>query len=345
MSRSWLTQDLPGSGGLLRPDPSDFIVHEILPFLPEGQGAHLFVEIEKIGLTTLEALARLEAAAGVSERAAGYAGMKDRSAVARQWISLEIPPSGEAGLASAEGDGLRILEMARHPKKLRRGQQRGNRFAITIREVPEGGFGRAARTLSALSRSGVPNTFGPQRFGRDGKNVELALEFVLHGRRPPRSRRMRDLLVSALQAEIFNRVLADRLASGRFDRALEGDVMQKHDTGGLFDVTDPGREQPRVDRLEISPTGPLPGRRARVAAGEAGRIEAAALHALGLAPNALDRHAPGTRRALRYPLGDDARLVELEPDAFRLEVTLPSGAYASVLLDEIVKPADGPFSR
>lgn len=344
----WLTSELPGSGGTLEASPSDFIVHEIPSYLPSGQGEHLLLEIEKVGLTTPEAVKRLAHALSVREHEVGYAGLKDKDARTRQWVSVPWPV--KQALPSLDGLDLgdvRAISVDRHNNKIRRGHQRGNRFRLTIRKVPDGGLDRARAILLHLSSSGVPNAFGPQRFGRDGDNVEQGLAMLRGTSAAPKNRRIRSLLLSAVQSEVFNLVLERRLEEGFFSRALEGDVMQKHDTGGLFDVTDAATEQPRVDRLEISATAALPGPKVRKPTGGWSlEAERAAAEALGLDEALLSRLDDGTRRVMRYPLrGAEISADPDASDAFVLDLSLPSGAYATVLLAEIMKPEGGVVLR
>lgn len=344
----WLTEDLPGSGGTLEATADDFIVHEIPSYLPSGQGEHLLLEIEKVGLTTPEAAKRLAPALGVREHELGYAGLKDKDARTRQWISAPWPVKRALPeLATLDLGEVRVLTALRHGNKLRRGHQRGNRFRLTIRHVPAGGLDRARAVLDRLVTLGVPNAFGPQRFGREGDNVEQGLAILRGDSRGPSNRRIKSLLLSAVQSEVFNRVLERRLAEGLFTRALAGDVMQKHDTGGLFDVTDPEAEQARVDRLEISATAALPGPKVRKATGGwTLETEAAVCAELGLDETLIAGLDDGTRRALRYPLrGAELAALPGAPDAFVLDLSLPSGAYATVLLAEIMKPEGGVVLR
>lgn len=346
----WITAELPGAGGILRPSPDDFLVDEVLPYAPSGSGGHLFVRFEKIGLTTPEAVGRLVAAAGLADGRrlppeVGFAGLKDRHARTRQWMSLPCNRPEPPDLSAAEGDELRILETRRHEHKLRRGHQRGNHFRIVLREVPAGGLERARAILARLGETGVPHAFGPQRFGRDDDNDQVALSFLRKKTRPPRDRRLKDLMLSALQSRIFNRVLALRIEGGSVTSALPGDLMYKHASGGMFLVEDVEAERPRAARLEISPTGPLPGKKMRAPGGAAAELEAAVLAELGLGADEARRLGPGTRRPLRYPLDPETRLEAVGEDGLALEVFLPSGAYATVLLDELVKPADRPFDR
>lgn len=338
-----VTAELAGSGGVLQARSEDFEVREILAYEPSGHGEHLFVELEKVGITTVQAIDRLARATGLRARDIGYAGMKDKHARATQWVSL--PARGTVPMPVAT-DELRVLRTIANDKKIRRGHQRSNRFLIVLRDVPEGGLERAERVLARLRETGVPNYFGPQRFGSDGGNVERALAFVRGEEAAPRDRRIRDLLISSVQSLIFNHALSLRIERDLLGTALLGDVMQKHDTGGLFDVTEPDKEQPRADRLEISPTAALPGTKCRRASGPAQALEDEALARSGVTPEDVAKlDAEGTRRACRYPLDPDARIVALAPDSYRLEITLPSGAYATIVLDELVKPDGQPFNR
>ena len=337
-----LTADLPGCGGILKATPEDFEVDEQLPYPLAGDGGHLFVHLEKRGIDTFVAVQRLAALVGMRADDIGVAGLKDRWSVARQWVSIPADTEHEA-LAQLDDPELTILSATRHPHKLRRGHVRANRFRIRLRDVPEDGLPRALSVLNALKQRGVPNGFGRQRFGRDGDNA-------VHGRvrlHHPKGRRSRlsKLLISSVQSAVFNRVLAMRIAMNHLGTALIGDLMQKHDTGGLFDVTDSTAEQPRVDAVDISPTGPMFGKRMRSPTGEPARHEVEAFAACGLAETDLPRFGRGTRRPLRIPCDPEANVCQPEPGVLQLTFALPSGSYATTLLDELVKPDGGMFER
>lgn len=164
-------------------------------------------------------------------------------------------------------------------------------------------------------------------------------------------KRMRRLFVSAAQSAVFNRVLADRI--DEIDTVRLGDLAKKTDSGGVFEVEDLDTDRPRAAAWEISPTGPIPGTRGRLAGGEVGCIERAAIEAEGLTPEDFDRagrlRVKGTRRALRFALGEPT--IEAFDDAGQpyLELTFdaPPGSYATVVLREITKSdqADRDTSR
>lgn len=168
MSPPYLTAEIPGTGGIIKESPDDFIVSEIPAYLPCGSGEHLFLTIEKRGLTTLEAIRRIAGKLKVSDRDVGYAGMKDAVGVTRQTISLQgVKP--EAALA-LQLEGIRLLSALRHTNKLKPGHLKGNRFQITLRGVAAPAAESAAAILEILRQRGVPNYFGYQRYGAQGNS-------------------------------------------------------------------------------------------------------------------------------------------------------------------------------
>lgn len=167
-SKSYLTADLPGTGGVIKETPEDFLVEEVPLYLPCGEGEHTYAVIEKRGMTTLEALRRIARALGVSDRDIGYAGMKDAVGVTRQTISIpRVPPEQVAALALP---GITVLSAALHRNKLRLGHLAANRFRIRVRGVGGGVLERAEAVLAVLGERGVPNYFGAQRYGAQGNS-------------------------------------------------------------------------------------------------------------------------------------------------------------------------------
>jgi tRNA pseudouridine13 synthase len=333
-----LTRELPGTGGTLRLVPEDFEVEEVPAYVPSGQGEHLFLLVEKRGRNTRDVVQEVGRRLGVPERDIGVAGLKDRRALTRQWISVPgVAPESARGLS---GEGFTVLEARRHGNKLRTGHLKGNRFRIRIRGCVPEALSRAQAVVEALASHGLPNAFGPQRFGKGGANIAAGralLEGAREGAPPPRDRFLRRLYVSSFQAHLFNEVLGRRLRDGLFERALPGDVMKKLDTGGVF-VSQPGEaDGPRVLRFEISPTGPLFGHQMRQAEREVLAREQEVLEEEGLTLSSferLGRDAPGTRRALRVPVRVE---VFPEGDGLLLCFSLEKGSYATAVLREVMK--------
>jgi tRNA pseudouridine13 synthase len=321
----------------LRETPEDFRVEELPLYAPSGEGGHTFVRVEKRLRTTEEVARDLARAVGVSPRDVGYAGRKDRRAVATQWLSV---PGLDPGAARALVlPGAKVLEAVRHPHKLRTGQLRGNRFEIVVRGMCEQSAAAAARVAEQLLREGLPNRFGEQRFGRDGRNDQRAAA-LLRGERVRCGRREQRFLLSALQARVFNAALEER---GLPPHQLElGDLAVRHASGGLFRVEQLARESARAEAFEISPTGPIFGTKMPEAAGRVAERERALFSRFGLAPESLRPprgvRLHGGRRPLRVPITEWK--ATRAGDALQLHFALPAGSYASVLIECLLGPLD-----
>jgi len=162
----YLTQGLPGTAGVIRAELDDFNVAEVPLYAACGEGEHVYFEIEKRDLSTLEALEWIATRLDRPVRDFGYAGLKDRKGVTRQ--TLSISGVDETIIENLEVPKVRVLGVYRHTNKLRVGHLRGNRFVIRIREVGPGALATASAVLAVVGQTGLPNYFGPQRFGNRG---------------------------------------------------------------------------------------------------------------------------------------------------------------------------------
>ncbi len=323
--------------GRYKTTPEDFAVDELAAYEPSGQGDHIWLWVEKRGLSTFDLLRELSIRLDRDERSFGVAGLKDAQAISRQWISIEhVDPAQCRGL---QGERFVVRDVRRHGNKLRLGHLRGNRFAITLRGTQSGDLDLARQNLADLAVRGVPNYFGEQRFGKRGANLQKGLD-VLRG--DPRAfahrmpRRVFGLVLSAVQSEVFNRVVAARIQG--LGQLLPGDLAWKHDNGSVFLVEDPAVEQPRADAFAISPSGPMPGPEMTLPGGEVAAIEAAALQVLEIDVAAFGklpfRLARGERRPLRVPL--TVPEVVAVDGGLRVSFVLPKGAYATSVLRELL---------
>lgn len=327
------TANIPGE---IRAVPLDFQVDEVPLYPPSGEGEHLMVRFEKTGLSTPAAVSALARAMGVDPRAAGWAGLKDRHAVTTQWATFHGATASAA--LGAEVEAVRVLDAQPHRAKLKPGHLVGNRFRIRVR-----GAGHAEETarelMTTLAERGSPNYYGEQRFGREGDNAERALAFVRGETRAPRDRFQRKFLFSAMQAAIFNSWLATRLTDGLLGTAIEGDLLRKEGTGGLFTCEDPATDAERAARFELSATGPMFGAKMRQPAGAALAQEAATLAAWEVSEDQLAQHrklGQGTRRVCR--IRPESWAVCRADADLELVFSLPKGAYATVILRELLKP-------
>ena len=323
--------------GRYKVEPEDFVVEEVAAYEPSGEGSHVWMWIEKRGLSTLDMLKEMGHQLGRHQKSFGIAGLKDAKSVSRQWVSMDLGDEREAD--DLESDYFRVLNVSRHNNKLRLGHLKGNRFHIVLRGTRDGDLETAKLNLTELERVGVPNYFGEQRFGKRGANLGKGLEIlrgdvVAAARRMPR--RVFGLVLSAVQSEVFNRVIAARL--DRIGKILPGDLATLHRNGATFVVENPDEDQLRADALELSPSGPMPGPEMMVPTGEPLDIELRVLQELGLTGEEFNDLpfglASGERKPLRMPVRETAaRMVD---NGLELSFNLPKGGYATSVLRELL---------
>jgi tRNA pseudouridine13 synthase len=333
----FLTADLPGVGGRIKTIDDDFEVEEIPAYPPSGEGAFLYLWIEKRNMGAEYFTRQIARRLNIPVSEVGMAGMKDRHAVARQMVS--VPAEVESRLKDLDGDGLRVLSVNRHGNKLKPGHLHGNRFRILLRGIVEGAGGWIAPIVERLKRDGLPNFYGAQRFGHDGETGKLGFT-MLRGDATagPRKPFLRKLALSAAQSALFNCCLARRMRDGLLRRVLSGDVMMKWPFGGMFVAHQVETEQGRFDRREIVTAGPMFGRKMFASEDEAARREAELLSEAGLTTQSFHgfgKLLSGTRRHNLIYVDDLAASDEAE--GVRLTFTLPAGSYATILLREITK--------
>jgi len=337
----WITANLPGMGGMSKVCADDFQVEEISAYAPAGNGEFLFLWIEKKGFSAEQLVSHLARCLKVAHQDVGTAGMKDRQAVTRQMVS--VPARCELLLKNFDHENIKILNVDRHPHKLRTGHLKGNRFSILVRDPEPGALERARAIAASLEQSGVPNLFGEQRFGRDAETLRLGLALLQGTKQPgeiPRARRkfLLRLALSSVQSALFNRALVERMQDGLLGQVLAGDVMQVAASGGPFVVEDLEREQRRFGARETVISGPLFGPKMKQPAGEVALRESRLLDSAGIRREEFERFSnltAGTRRP--YLVWPKELTVAGEQKGIRLEFSLPSGSYATIVLREFQK--------
>jgi tRNA pseudouridine13 synthase len=323
----------------MRSTSDDFRVEEVLGYDADGQGEHALLWVEKRGANTDWVARELAKFAGVAQVAVGYAGMKDRHAVTRQTFSVQLAGKPDPDWSTFPHAEVKVLAATRHSRKLKRGALRSNRFVLVLRQV-QGDREAAERVLRQIAMRGVPNYYGEQRFGREGGNVAQARS-MFAGRRVERDKR--SFLLSAARSQIFNSVLAARVERDAWDKPLDGEIWALAGSRSWFGpepFSDVLAE--RLARLDIHPSGPLWGQGELPSRGEAGALEQSIADgysdlAAGLAAARMDQE----RRPLRLVPSDlKWRWLEdgdQEPAALELSFELPAGAYATVVVRELVQ--------
>lgn len=318
----------PAGQGKLRTIPDDFMVTEHLAFEPSGEGEHLFLYVEKTGENTEYVARQLAKFAGVRQRDVGFAGMKDRHAITRQWFSVWLAGKPDPDLTEFESDTIKILRSVRHARKLKRGVLAGNSFKLIIRDW-QGDTEKTVQQLTAIKAEGIANYYGEQRFGHAGHNVSKALALFQGGKV---GREQRSIYLSAARSYVFNHILSQRVLAETWNTAVAGDYYSFDGSHSYF------KEQPseeinrRLEAKEIHPTAILWGK---------GNMELSAVEqtvlaeyqqlADGLIANGLEQD----RRALRVNVAD-LQWQFVDANTLSLSFTLPAGCYATSVLREII---------
>ena len=325
----------------MRTTPEDFRVEEVLGFKAQGDGEHVLVRVEKRGANTQWVAKELARMAGIPPRDVSFAGRKDRQAVAVQHFSLWLGKRPEPDWSTQTHPEFRVLAAARHRRKLRTGALKGNRFRLVLRDLAAPAAALESR-LAQIRQRGVPNYFGPQRFGRGGANIARAAAFF-SSELSIRDRNLRSLLLSTARGLIFNAVVSQRVADHTWDKVLPGEVCMLDGSHSVFHADSADATlAARSAAGDVHPTGPLWGRGDTRVSGQVLMLETRvardyAAFARGLEAAGLE----SARRALRLPVMDlhwqspGERVLELE-------FFLPAGAYATAVLRELVDsdPAD-----
>jgi tRNA pseudouridine13 synthase len=263
----------------------------------------------------------------------GYAGLKDRHAITQQWFSVRRPSGAGTDWTIFEAEGVRILAVERHNRKLRRGAHRANSFRIALRASGIGDkHDEIAARVRTLADQGVPNYFGEQRFGRDGGNLDLA-EAVFAGRRLKRDKR--SIAISAARSYLFNQILDARVRGSTWNKLQAGDIANLDGSGSIFSVDE--LTDDLVDRCiacDVHPTGTLWGDGAPRTAGDVAAAELSATSGYkSLTEGLKNARIEASSRALRLLV--HTLSIEFERDVLWLQFSLSKGGYATTVLREL----------
>ena len=334
--------------------PRDFVVEEIPLYEFSGDGEHLILQVRKKNLSTNEMIGQIARYLGIKNKEIGYAGLKDKHAMTIQYISLH--KKHEESMENFNFDGIKIISKTYHNNKIRIGHLKGNRFYIKLKKVNPTSATKIDEALKNIEKFGMPNFFGYQRFGNDGDNHILG-EKLAKGEARERNPRVKKLLVNAYQSHLFNLWLSRRLEISSLVSSFEvseletllnmpneevkkmkaqkhpfklisGDVMEHYPHGRLFDYLGDDEDLKRFEARDVSVTGLLCGKKARIATMDARVIEKEYDD---------DINADGARRyAWVYPTDLEGRFNQ-EQAQYEMNSTLPKGSYATVLIEEIAK--------
>ena len=312
--------------------PEDFQVDELMPIEPEGSGEHVWLQICKRNLNTLDVASKLSHIAGVSLRDIGYSGLKDRYAITTQWFSVYLPKREAVPDEQSLPDGIQVPRQKRNARKLRRRTHRGNMFNIRLRDTKVT-LPALEERLAKIIKYGVPNYFGEQRFGHARRNIDKAVALYEQGKP------VRGIYLSAARAWLFNLVLAVRVTNGSWNWPLQGEVLSLEGCRSFFLMQELNETLvQRIKGLDVHPSGPLWGCGTSPCRGEVLRLESEVRDQNRALARVLEySRMQHERRALRVTVRDLTWQYDKNEGNLQLQFVLPPGCYATAIIREVVR--------
>ena len=323
----------PSGIGKIRVLLADFIVKEHLAFEPSGDGEHAFIQIQKTGENTEFVARQLARFANVRQRDVSFAGLKDRHAITTQWFSVWLPGKSDPDWGLLQTDTIKILQVTRHARKLKRGVLSGNSFILRIKDW-QGDEQKTLQQLEAIKSNGIANYFGSQRFGHHGLNVQKAVE-MFEGAKV--GREQRSIYLSAARSFLFNQILAYRVTQQIWSQAVPGDTYIFDGSHSSFKSDQPDAEiMRRLNTKDIHPSGVMYGKGNEGISLDALELENTIIQTYPLLAKGLIRAGvDNDRRALRVNV-EDLHWQFLPENVLELSFTLPAGSYATAVLRELI---------
>ena len=305
----------------------DFIVDEI-PHVDykKNKGNFLILHIKKVEMTTWDMIAVFAKVLNIPAEKIGYAGLKDKHATTTQYISVEV--KFEKALKKFRHKQIHIIGTYKHNHSIRMGDLAGNRFHIKLYGVDNIEAGRIDKLSRKAAKSGLPNYFGYQRFGRDGDSIEQA-KAMINDEIHIEDTKLKKFLISIYQSVFFNDWLRERVLLSREKNdgkymLLNGDIYQTAE-GKIFTP----KQKPTKDfeEAKVMPTGLLCGRDVFRARDEARVIEEKY--------DDMFLYEKGLRRpAIIFPKEIESKYNK-DFGIYSIAFTLPKGSYATVFLENI----------
>ena len=322
----------PQQAGRLKAEFADFIVREELGYPLAGEGEFVAVKVRKTNANTLFVGEQLAKFVGISEKNMSYAGLKDRHAVTEQWFCLHLAGKETPDFSAFECEGVEILEVTRHNRKIRTGALEGNYFELLLSDVEE--TDELKQRLNQLQAVGFPNYFTEQRFGRDGHNLTQAQRWA-SGEISVKDRKKRSFYLSAARSEVFNLVVSQRIADQQMQTVLLGDYLQLAGSNSFFEVKaeDLVQSQQRLDENDVLLTAPLIGENSLEQNGNEREKAIVAQHENLISLMKKERLNAARRAMLCKP--QDLHW-QFEAEGLRLTFFLNSGSYATGLVRELI---------
>lgn len=321
----------PKASAKFKTYPEDFVVTENLGFDLTGEGENVFLLIEKTQLNTQQVCEYLAKFFGRRLRDIGYAGLKDKQSISRQWFSVQMNVKQDVDLSTLGTENIKLIEHSRHIKKLKVGALKSNHFDILLRDITD--VIDTIGQLEKIIKRGVPNYFGLQRFGFKGNNLNWA-DRMSNGE-DIKNKKIKGFALSASRSYIFNQVVNERLKQNIFTTPINGDVFILNGSNSFFsqDVDDEIKQRLLENDIHIS--APLFGK---------GEFETKG-QILELETKIANEHANWQQMLIEQGLKQERRSILLNPENLTWQVKgndllisfdLATGCFATSVLRECV---------
>lgn len=311
----------------------DFRVDEVLPFEPDGEGEHSLLLVEKRGENTDWVAGQLADYAGVKRQSVSYAGRKDRQGITCQWFCVTLPGKDDPDWHRLPLENVSVLKQSRHRKKLRTGALKGNHFVITLREVAAS-KDELEQRLANVSRAGVPNYYGAQRFGAGGRNINRALAMFAGKFRANRNKR--SMYLSAARSWLFNQIVSERVRNGSWNQLQPGEVLGFCDSNSLIFDTSDATIPARVQSGDLSPTAALWGRGELAVSEQVLSLEQELASTVPELCDGLEHAGLKQERRITRLIPQNMSWQWLSDDTLELSFYLSKGCFATSVLRELI---------
>jgi len=324
------------ASGVIRTNPEDFKVTEINDIELSGAGEHLWLYIQKKGCNTDWVANQLSNVCQVPRRQVGYAGLKDRHAVTQQWFSVQLSKVTDIKkIESALPDEVTILKSNKHSRKIKTGQLEANQFEIVVRDI-KGDKEQIENNINKVIKNGVPNYFGPQRFGHDMGNIQKAQDWF-SGTYKAKTKNLKSLLISTSRSHIFNTIVAQRIKNNTWYTPIQGDILQLNKSHSWFHSSDatPVEITKRLNEFDVHLTAAMYGEDDVQSRDECEILETNIASKFPIYQTGFEKYRlKQDRRAMRIcPIDLTYEWID---EYLKLTFQLTPGAYATGILREII---------
>ncbi len=190
----------------------DFIVEEKLPFVLAKEGPRCYIQIEKRNLNTMDLVKQIMQMTKLPRKKIGIAWLKDKHALARQWICIhtnDIIKIGDQKFMKDFQAITKVISYGFHSQALNLSTPIRNQFSIRLKyenALPLGKKEEIEKRLATLAKTWFRNYFGEQRFGYTKANHRIA-QAIIEWEKKHMADTEKKFKLQSLSSRFFNQYL------------------------------------------------------------------------------------------------------------------------------------------